>query len=73
MREAPTRLDGILTRLTDLEHKLGGKHPPDVCKFCGERQVRMSSQYPLDKGALVNEEWTCAACNKTETRITSHS
>jgi hypothetical protein len=73
IRAAPAKIEALEKRVAELERKLNGKWPPDVYKGCGERQLRMSSQYPLDRGALVNEEWKCAACGKGETRITKHA
>src|SRR5262249_1194543 len=48
-------LDSIGTEHA-LEEKLGGKWPADVCKFCGERAVRLETSYPAREG-LVDQIW----------------
>lgn len=64
MREAPTRLDEAENRIAELEAKLGGKWPADVCKYCGERSARMYSQ--PNPGMEV---WLCGSCKRSEKRL----
>ena len=49
IRGAPAKIEALEKRVAELEEKLGGKWPPEVCKFCGERQVRMRWSRPTDK------------------------
>lgn len=62
VREQASRVPELERRITELEEKLTGKYPPEVCKFCGERAVRMSMSYP--KGS----DWTCGVCRRVEVR-----
>jgi hypothetical protein len=68
MRAAPSRVDALEKRVAELEAKLGGKWPPDVCKHCGERQLRMSGSHP-HSNTVVAQDWDCGACNRTEVRF----
>ncbi len=66
---SPDRLDDVEQRLADLEEKLGGKWPPDVCRFCGEREVRLNHVAgPGDHGTM-REEWVCGACGEADKRL----
>ena len=42
LNEVPAEVDDLKERVASLEEKLGGKWPPDVCKRCGARTLRMS-------------------------------
>ncbi|MFH0342813.1 MAG: hypothetical protein ACHBNF_11935 [Chromatiales bacterium] len=37
--EVPGEVDDLKRRVAELEQKLNGKWPPDVCEFCGTRAV----------------------------------
>jgi hypothetical protein len=53
IQELPSEVDQLKKRVADLEEKLGGKWPPDVCRFCGERAVRMTfAAGPNSKGQI---------------------
>jgi hypothetical protein len=55
--ELPAEVDRLHSRIDKLEQKLGGneKWPPDVCKFCGDRESRLSSSSrgPIQRGNLL--------------------
>ena len=65
---APGNLDALQKRVAGLEAKLNGKHPPDVCQACGERQVRLSWSAPSSTKVLIHQAWSCKACGFVETR-----
>ncbi len=62
MGEVPGEVDDLKKRVAALEEMLGGKWPPDVCKFCGERAAR------LQASVMGREQWQCAKCGKIEVR-----
>jgi hypothetical protein len=69
VQELPPEVDALKKRVADLEQKLGGKWPPDICKFCGARALRLSATLgPTDKGK-IREHWHCEECSKTEVRL----
>ena len=69
LQAAPHRISELEKRVAELEGKLGGKWPPDVCKFCGTRALRLSSTLgPTVKGKM-REDWKCAECTQTETPL----
>lgn len=69
MREAPGRVDELQKRIAELETKLSGKWPADVCRKCGERSMRLyHTAGPTDKG-LLREEWNCGACDFYDVRL----
>ena len=67
LRGVPTRVAALEKKIADLEEKLGGKWPADVCKFCGERAVRLETSCPAREG-LVDQIWLCEKCGKHENR-----
>ena len=60
--DIPVEVDDLKRRVGAVEEKLGHKWPPDVCKSCGARALRMT------KSTADREVWTCAACNNVEFR-----
>ena len=68
MWAAPGNLEALQKRVAGLEAKLNGKHPPDVCQACGERQVRLSWSAPSSTKVLIHQAWSCKACGFVETR-----
>ncbi len=68
IRAAPARISELEVRVTALEQQLGGKTPPDLCRFCGERALRLHSAESDEKGN-VEERWKCAACSQTDVRV----
>lgn len=73
VRETPERLDALEPRIAALEEMLGGKWPPDVCKACGERAVRLAQSMAPIQGGVVRQEWHCSACTRTEVRLVKAS
>jgi hypothetical protein len=67
--EVPTEVDDLKRRLSELEGKLNGKWPADICKFCGERAVRMTANFGPNEKGKMHQNWSCGACNKVEMRI----
>jgi hypothetical protein len=66
--EVPAEVDSLKARVADLEGKLNGKWPADVCRYCGERAARFtSSRGPDDKG-IIFEHWTCEKCSQNDRR-----
>ena len=59
MREAPAKVDDLDRRVAELEQKLTGPWPPDVCRLCGERAARLD--YSGEEKGIVRERWECTA------------
>ena len=69
LQAAPHRISELEKRVAELEGKLGGKRPADVCKFCGAQALRFSSTLgPTAKGKM-REDWKCEECTQIETRL----
>ena len=68
MWAAPGNLEALQNRVAELEAKLNGKYPPEVCQACGERQVRLSWSAPSSTKVLIHQAWSCKACGFVETR-----
>ena len=68
LRKLPQEVDDLQERVTELEAKLSGKWPPDVCKFCGERASRLARTGKGSRGQVV-QTWKCSACGQEEIRI----
>jgi hypothetical protein len=69
LQELPSEVDRLKNQVADLEQKLGGKWPADVCKFCGERAVRLANTLGPDAKGNMQENWKCSACNQMERRL----
>ena len=66
----PDKVDALEKRVSDLEALLNGKVPPDVCKKCGERAMRLEdSRLVGEKPQRVREDWFCQACKKYSQRF----
>jgi len=69
LQSIPPEVDELRKQVVALEHKLSGKWPPDVCRYCGERAARLTYVAPsLNAQGIKIERWTCSACNKVEPR-----
>ena len=66
--ETPDKVDDLDRRVAALEEKLGDTWPPDVCKFCGEREVRLVDTRLKEKG-FVLQIWQCYSCDGEERRV----
>ena len=63
------RIATLEARVSALEAALG-KHPPDVCDYCGERGMRKTHSYSaMGVTPFRSDDWTCEKCGKTEYRI----
>jgi hypothetical protein len=63
------RIATLEARVSALEAELG-KHPPDVCDYCGERGMRKTHSFGVMHGGTNQlDVWTCEKCGKTENRI----
>ena len=68
VRGTPDRLNALERRVAELEEKLGDTWPPDVCRACGERALRLYSTLgPNDEGHMM-ENWNCSECHARERR-----
>lgn len=63
------QIAALEARVTALEEQLAGPYPPDICKFCGERQVRLVRAININEKAILLQDWRCTACNKDERRM----
>jgi hypothetical protein len=68
LQNVPDDVDDLKARVASLEEKLGGKWPPEVCRYCGARASRLSHSLGPDKHGLMVEDWYCSECKKSETR-----
>lgn len=68
LKTVPDELDAVKARLAAIEAAYGGKHPPDVCKFCGERALRLSAVLGPNAKGKMTENWNCKKCSRTEPR-----
>ena len=69
--DVPEEVDDLKKRVAELENKLDGKWPPDVCRLCGERAARISGSH-VEK-VTVTEYWDCSACHERDFRFTKVS
>ena len=69
LQQVPTEVDELKAKVAALEEKFGGKWPADVCRFCGERAVRLYGSYGPDSKGNMQENWQCNACNKTDVKL----
>jgi uncharacterized protein with PIN domain len=69
MGEAPERVDALEKRVAELEEKLGGKWPADVCPACGERAMRQKHALGPDAKGMMQRTWACEACGHNDKRL----
>jgi hypothetical protein len=69
LQEVPAEVDGLKAKVAALEEKLGGKWPADVCRYCGERAVRLKHNLGPDGKGFMHEEWDCSACGQYDKRL----
>ena len=66
LNEVPEEVDSLKARVNELEAKLGGKWPADVCRMCGARAARLGHTILQDKVSV--ERWDCSDCNQSDFR-----
>jgi hypothetical protein len=65
----PDRTKALEEKVAQMEKCLNGKWPPDVCKFCGERGMRLYHSFPgLDPKGNMREDWKCEKCARRDHR-----
>jgi hypothetical protein len=66
----PDRTKLLEQRVAELEAKLNGKYPADVCPRCGERTMRATASYGPNNKGMMMQDWQCKdkECNYQETR-----
>lgn len=69
LQELPSEVEALRHRVTELEQKLGGKWPADVCRYCGERSLRLSDTFGPNEKGNMQEHWDCSACKQTDIRL----
>jgi hypothetical protein len=67
----PDRTAALEKRVAELDEKLNGKWPPDVCLKCGSRTMRVTATYGPDDKKNMIQHWRCGdeSCNYHEERI----
>lgn len=69
MRSLPVEFARLERRVAELEEKLGGKWPADVCRFCGERGMRLTRVFGPDMKGNMRESWNCEKCRGHDERV----
>jgi len=62
LQQVPTKMEALERRIAELETKLGGKWPGDVCPYCGAQAFRLERTDMLGK----RETWKCGECAQTQ-------
>jgi hypothetical protein len=68
MRTAPAELEALRERVAQLEEKLSGKYPAEVCRKCWFPAMSLRSTYGPDKFGSMIEDWHCGRCDGSEER-----
>jgi hypothetical protein len=68
LNEVPSEVGDLKQRVAELETKLEGKWPADVCRFCGERAARLDYMIPANEKGIYREDWLCEKCQKEDRR-----
>ena len=66
VQELPSEVDDLKRRISEIEEKLAGKWPADVCRHCGARAARIGHT-TFDQGFVI-ERWDCAECRHLDFR-----
>ena len=67
LQEVPSEVDDLKRRVAELDEKLNGKWPGDVCRYCGARAARLTDTRGGSTG-IIHENWTCEECGETDYR-----
>ena len=67
----PDRVKALEQKVADLEEKLNGKYPPDVCPRCGSRTMRSTGSFGPNEKGMMMQDWQCQdeECHYHETRM----
>jgi hypothetical protein len=65
--KVPDRLAELEKRVEELENKLNGKWPAEVCRHCGERAARLQYSRVEERGVEVTR-WDCEKCTFADFR-----
>ena len=68
LRTLPTRVAELEAMVQDLNQKLNGKWPADVCRLCGERGLRLTDSRGPDSKGNTREFWVCEKCGGNDDR-----
>ena len=68
--EVPAEIEDMKRRIAQLEEQLGGKYAPEICRFCGERTVRLKNVLGPDEKGMLHEEWDCGKCGRYDMKLT---
>ena len=71
LQGTPQRISELEKRVAELEGKIGGKWPADVCKSSiveREQCACIASSAPFKEEKCANV-WKCGECNRMETRM----
>ena len=68
LKTVPPRVAELEAMVKELNEKLNGKWPADVCHKCGERGLRLDNSFGPDANGNMREEWGCKKCGARDVR-----
>jgi hypothetical protein len=70
VRAGPGRIDALEKEIAELRERLGpsDKWPPDVCKACGARALRLGWTRADQTVKKIKQDWNCGECRAVEVR-----
>ena len=69
LRTLPPRVAELEATVQDLNQKLNGKWPADVCRMCGERGLRLTNTLGPNYQGNMREHWLCEKCGGHDNRV----
>lgn len=69
LQPIPDKVAALEKRVAELEEKLNGKWPADVCPRCGARAMRAQHTFGPDGKGLMHQGWACGECQYQEERM----